>query len=230
MSLNNDDNDIFGNPDDYNEYGVPNSGFILDELLVLPRMHPSPRSILILYHDLHLFVTKLKIEIASEGKDLPEDIFEKILSDILKKEKKQLIRLSLDEMNKFIVEHDYFIKTELKNRLTKMGIQYDESDNYVNVVNYAKAKGLKLNDEYDIVKDILNDEYDIEKEIELWLGTTDLILDKDQWGRSFWSGLNGRTQKIIETNKRLNGGAKLHKKKSRYIRKIRKNSKINKKN
>jgi hypothetical protein len=205
--------------DNYNKYGVYGDN---DDIFVLPRMHPTARSVFILYHDLHLLVTKLKIEIefASKHKDLPQDILEEILSSTLQKEKKQLIRLNIDDRNKLILEHNIFINTELRNRLTKLGIAYDESDNYVNVVNYAKAKGLNLTDVFIIKNEILP-----------WLGTTDLMYE-EYWQNDpsqglIWREKKDRTAQIIATNKRLNGGAKLKIKKSRhnkYVRKINKTS------
>jgi hypothetical protein len=196
--------------DNYSKYGVYGDN---DPIFVLPRMHPTARSVFILYHDLHLLVTKLKIEIefASKHKDLPQDILEEILSSTLQKEKKQLIRLNIDDRNKLILEHNIFINAELRNRLTKLGIAYDESDNYVNVVNYARAKGLNLTDVFVIKNEILP-----------WLGTN------DQSQGLIWREKNDRTAQIIATNKRLNGGAKLKIKKSRhnnYVRKINKSSK-----
>lgn len=213
------------NLDDYNDYGDYKASSDFEEMIALERMHPCRRMTIVLYHDLHLLVTKLKIEIALEGRDLPKDIFDKLLFDTLQREKRELILLDRNQKNKFIVEHDIFIKTELKNRLTKLGITYDESDNYVNVVNYAKATGLN----FDKDKFVVNDTYRIEQEIVPWLGTTGIIFEKTEWGEWCWQYTEDQVEKIIETNKRLNGGAKIHKKKSRKFRSIHKNSKINKK-
>jgi hypothetical protein len=214
MSSDSDNDDI--NIDDYTEYGVLKSE--MEFIFPLARMHPSSKSVIFLYHDLNLLVTKLKIEIFSEGKDLPDDILEKILYETLRKEKRKIIELSFDDMNKLIVQHDIFIKDELRNRLTKLGIQYDESDNYVNVVNYAKAKGLNL--------------IYIEDEIISWLGTTDKIYEKyhDNVDDFIWRDKEDRRQKIIATNKRLNGGAKIKIKKSSHNKYRRKINKISKKN
>ncbi len=213
-----DESDIYDELEDYDKYGSYNP---TQDPMWSDRYDPAPRSVIILYHNLHLLVTKLKIEIEFNDRDLPKDILEKMISTKLKNEKRELILLKIHDKSRLIVEYNIFINTELRNRLTKLGIDYDESDNYVNVVNYAKAKGLNLTDVFIIKSEILP-----------WLGTTDLIYkDFDGNNRDFiWHEKKDRTAQIIATNKRLNGGAKLKMKKSRHNKYIRKINKISKKN
>jgi hypothetical protein len=88
------------NLDDYNDYGDYKASSDFEEMIALERMHPCRRMTIVLYHDLHLLVTKLKIEIALEGRDLPEDIFDKLLFDTLQREKRELILLDRNQKNK----------------------------------------------------------------------------------------------------------------------------------
>lgn len=213
-------------PKDYDKYGIYN-----------PEKDPwaiwdidierEDRQIMILFAEFHNFITKLKIEIAMGEINLPDDLYYKILSETLKNDTSYM--LQVDIKARLLNEYDQFINRELRNRLERLEIPYDEDDIFVNVVNYAKAKKIDLSNQ-DIIK----------KEVSPWLGSTnyELISETTIHNRAlrqyFGQDPNDvlgdeHIIKIIKTNKRLYGGMKFYKKKSRRIAKIRKNSKINKK-
>lgn len=157
---------------------------------------------------LYNFVTILKMELALAEKDIPIDIQNIIADELFKKQKRDQIYLTTSEKIIKIKEYNIFINTELKNRLKKLKIPYDESDIYVNVVNYAKAKGLNLSN-----NSVIN------QQVVPWLGSTDWDLDNNL-------GNARQTEKLHETIKRLNGGSKLYiKKKSCFNKRFRKISK-----
>ena len=109
-------------------------------------------------------------------------------------------------------EFDRFINLELRERLARLHIPYNEKDKYVNVVNYAKSQKLDLSNDAVLLTDVC-----------VWLGLTD-------WN-SVTGGQSRQLQRIKKTIKQMSqAGGKLYKKKSRYTRRMYKNSKINKKN
>ena len=157
------------------------------------------------FNILNKFVNKLKIELAFEKRDLPFDIESKVLAIMDEKNWK-----SMPEQIKLLNEYNKFINLELRSRLATLGVQYDESDIYINVVIYAKMKGINILDE----KILLN-------EVCPWLGIND-----------WYSNSRGRTiqlQKLKRTIKRMNGGSKLYKKRSRKLRRSRNVKKSNRK-
>jgi hypothetical protein len=157
------------------------------------------------FNILNEFVNKLKIELAFEKRDIPFDIESKVLAIMEKKNWK-----SMPEQIRLLNEYNKFINLELRTRLDKLGVQYDETDIYINVVIYAKMKGINIDDD----KILRN-------EVCPWLGITD-------WN----SNTGGRTvqlKKLKRTIKKMNGGNKLNKKRSRSLRRSRNLKKSNRK-
>lgn len=198
MSLEEYDINEFADEDDYDEYGVWNpkdEDGTRNPMRFLRYRDSSDR---ILFKEMHDFITELKIEIAFEGKDIPMDIQNEIFEAHKKKDKSHLFYT--EHKLRLIDEYDVFIKTELRNRLEKLGIPYDEDDMFVNVVNYAKSKNLDLS------------------QVLPWLGKDGFLNEQKNF------------TKLNETIKRLYGGGKLLKRKSRYSsRKIQKRRIISKK-
>ncbi len=154
------------------------------------------------YETLNSFVSKLKLELALKGMNFPLDIEQKLLTDFKDTEWK-----SMEIKFKLLFEFDRFIKLELRSRLERLHIPYNEKDNYVNVVNYAKAKKLDLSNDTILRNDVC-----------VWLGLTD-------WHSSS-GGQSRQLEKIKNTIEQMSrAGGKLYKKKSRKIYKFRKLSK-----
>ena len=196
--------------DDFDDYGIYNPRDEYGERSPLIRNIGSyVLNVRILYKILYDFVTKLKIELALAEKDIPLDIQDRILDEALKKQKRDQINFTTSEKITKMEEYNIFINTELRNRLKKLKIPYDQSDIYVNVVNYAKAKGLNLSNYSVIVEQVAP-----------WLGTTD-------WDQDYNWREPRQIIKMVETIKRLNGGSKLYTKKSRFNKRFRKISKKN---
>lgn len=145
------------------------------------------------------FVNKLKVDIALSKRDLPFDIQSVILTMA---EKDQDKYIPMPEQIRLLHEYNTFINHELRSQLMRLKIPYDESDIYVNVINYAKANGFNLSDETVLLNEVLP-----------WLGTTD------------WSSNTGGRSTQLSTIKyrikRLNGG-RLNIKKSRKQQKRKK--------
>lgn len=146
------------------------------------------------FNILNKFVNKLKIELAFEKRDFPFDIESKVLAIMDDKKWK-----SMPEQIKLLNEYNKFINLELRSRLAKFGVQYDESDIYINVVIYAKMKGINILDD----KILLN-------EVCPWLGIHDW--HSNSGGRAI------QLKKLKRTIKRMNGGSKIYKKRSRKLR------------
>jgi hypothetical protein len=226
------------NPDDCDEYGIYNPTNDPNEIWY--HIYDKSRKTLTLFKEFHNFYTQLKIEVALvalEQIGIPVDVINPIILSISAKNDKSYMK-DVNEKARLLLEYDLEINRELRKRLQSFGISYDEDDIFVNVVNYAKAKNI----------DLSNDEI-IKKEVAPWLGSTNYelvprrgdVIPSQQTLLGYSQFIIGpmpkfevfgdsHITKIVETNKRLNGGAKLSKKKSLYTRKIRKNSKINKKN
>jgi len=195
----------FADEDDYDELGVWNPKDEQGMRDPIRYFRYSDSKHRILFQQMHDFITKLKIEIALDGKDLPLDVHEEILEATKKKDKSHLYYT--DHKLRLIDEYDAFIKTELRNRLKKLGITFNQSDMFVNVVNYAKSKKLDLSNSSIINNKILP-----------WLGKEGFIYSAELFER------------FNQTIKKLNGGSKLFKRKSRYnSRKIQKRQIISKK-
>lgn len=144
------------------------------------------------------FVNKLKVNIALSKRDLPFDIETMILTMA---EKDQDNYIPMHEQIRLLQEYNTFINIELKNQLAKLKIRYDESDIYINVINYAKANGLNLRDKSVLLNEVLP-----------WLGTTD-------WS----SNTGGRSKQLstIEYKIKTFRGGKINNKKSRKLQKRR---------
>ena len=154
------------------------------------------------YHTLNSFVSKLKLEIALKGMDLPFDVEQKLLTDFKDTEWK-----SMETKIKLLKEFDKFINLELISRLKRLHIPYNKKDNYVNVVNYAKANNIDLSNDTILLNDVC-----------VWLGLTD-------WNSNS-GGQSIQLERIKNTIKQMSqAGGKKYKKKSRRIAKIRKISK-----
>ena len=156
------------------------------------------------YDTLNAFVTKLKVELAVKGMNLPVDIEQKLLTD-----SKDTKWISYEDKFRLLHEFDRFINLELRSRLEQLHIPYNEKDKYVNVVNYAKANNLDLTNKDVLLKDVC-----------VWLGITN------------WNAVSGgqcrQLQRLKETIKQMAQAAgKMYKKKSRKIYKSRKISKNN---
>ena len=151
------------------------------------------------------FVNKLKIDILFSKRDLPFDIQTHMLSMA---EKEQDTYIPMEEQFRLLREYNSFINLELREQLDKLGIPYDETDVYKNVIHYAKAKGINLSDDKIILNQVLP-----------WLGTND------------WHSNSGMQKTQLENFKKklskLSRGGKINKKRSRKLQRHRKISKKN---
>ncbi len=152
------------------------------------------------------FVNKLKLDMVMSKRDMPFDVQTLILT-ISEKDQDKYIPMS--EQLRLLREYDTFIKAELRTQLGKLKIPYNESDMYVNVINYANANRLNLSDDNVLLNQVLP-----------WMGMTD------------WHSNTGGTHKQLVTIKKkikeLKGG-RLNMKKSRKLQKRKKISIKNKK-
>jgi hypothetical protein len=154
------------------------------------------------YKVLSKFANKLKIEILSTQRDLPFDIQTALLSTV--DEESQCYKC-MQEKIQLLREYNRFINLELRARLAALRIQYDESDTYVNVINYAKANGLNVLDDTVLLNEVLP-----------WLGTTD-------WS-SNTGGRSEQMRKIKDSIKSMSKGGKKSKRKA-STKKVRKSNK-----
>ena len=139
------------------------------------------------YKTLSKFVQKLKVDIFFSQSDLPLDI-KTVMIQMAEKETQKY--KPMEEIFRLLREYDTFINLELRAQLAKLGIQYDETDIYINVVNYAKAKGINLLD--DTV---------LQNEVICWLGTKD-------WS-STTGGRRQQMRKIKSVIRKMSKGGKL---------------------
>jgi hypothetical protein len=158
------------------------------------------------YNILSKFVQKLKLEIAFSRSELPADIVS-VVTQMSEKDREKY--KAMEEILRLLREYNRFINLELRQQLAKLGIQYDETDIYKNVVNYAKAKGINLLD--DTI---------LRNEVMVWLGTTD-------WN-SNTGGRNEQMRKIKQAIRRMSAGGKFTKKYRKHSRNIKNSRKIKK--
>lgn len=144
------------------------------------------------------FVNKLKMDIVLSKRDLPFDVETMILTMA---EKDQDKYIPMPEQIRLLGEYNTFVHSELRSQLTKLKIPIHR-DIYVNVINYAKAKGLNLSDDTILLNEVLP-----------WLGTED-------WS----SNTGGRSRQLATIKHKIQSlrGGKFNRKKSRKLQRRRK--------